>query len=115
MLQVTSALLLEMLQAHSACERRMDVAGTMDTVGLNPSWELHPLGLEIRGRDAIREFYRRTLSSSLSARRGSVVRGYTYGDRSITVEQLVSVHGDPVGFSGHPSIAVAEFDDQGLV
>jgi hypothetical protein len=106
--------ILALFQAHSECERRMDLEGTMDSVASVPRYELHPLGLEIRGREAVREFYRRTFPN-LSARRGSVRRSYSYGERSLAVEILTSLQDDEPEFPGHPSVGVVEFDEEGLV
>lgn len=52
---------LEVIHAHAAAEFANDVEATMATVCENPWYELVGLGLLLEGREAVREWYRRSL------------------------------------------------------
>jgi hypothetical protein len=51
----------EILHAHETAEEANDLEGTMATVVVDPHYELPVMGVKLDGRQAVREFYRRTL------------------------------------------------------
>jgi hypothetical protein len=54
-------LLVELANRHIQAELAKDIEGTLATLCADPHYEIHPLGLVITHRDAIAEFYRRTV------------------------------------------------------
>jgi hypothetical protein len=70
---LTPERMLTLMEQHGRYEYASDIEGTMATVGDDPVWEFHPLGLRAAGRDAVRAVYElefeyifpRTVKSSL--------------------------------------------------
>jgi hypothetical protein len=50
---------LELITRHAACEVRSDWDGALATMIDQPYYEFYPLGLRVRGRDAVVEMWKR--------------------------------------------------------
>jgi hypothetical protein len=57
---------LAMVRKHMDAEIRQDIEGVMATLVDNPYYEIHPLGLRISGKEAVREMYRKLLPGSFT-------------------------------------------------
>lgn len=55
------AVLADLVARHCAAEVAQDIEAVLATVGPEPWFELHPLGLALSTRGAVAEFYRRML------------------------------------------------------
>jgi hypothetical protein len=58
------AAMLEMVRKHMDAEIRQDIEAVMATLVADPYYEIHPLGLRIRGPLAVREMYKKLLPGS---------------------------------------------------
>jgi hypothetical protein len=56
--------MIAMVRAHMDAEIRQDIDAVMETLIADPYYEIHPLGLRIRGQAAVREMYARLLPGS---------------------------------------------------
>jgi len=56
--------MIAMVRKHMDAEIRKDIDGVMATLISEPYYEIHPLGLRIRGQAAVREMYKRLLPGS---------------------------------------------------
>ncbi|GEE01684.1 hypothetical protein nbrc107696_21300 [Gordonia spumicola] len=64
MADLTKKEMEEILLAHEIAELEQDVEATMATLVENPHYELVFFGLQVDGRDAIREVYKRILNDA---------------------------------------------------
>jgi ketosteroid isomerase-like protein len=85
---------LELVMRHAECELRCDWDGALATMTDNPYYLYYPLGLRIRGREAIKEHWQRLLStpglgaSAISAK----LKNWVLDDSVVTMsEWLVDV------------------------
>src|SRR5882762_2947357 len=78
-------LLLKLSFEHGAAETAGDVERVMATLCENPSYELFPINLRMEGQSAVREFYRRMLSSHIPG-----VGGMRVGEASGNLGDLSS-------------------------
>ena len=98
------------LEAHASREYARDLDGTMATVGSDPIWEFHPLGLRLTGRDAVREAYRLQLAHHLPHQVGGTQRPRAYGDDLVRSEQVVRLDFEGDQVDAHMAALLA-FDD----
>jgi ketosteroid isomerase-like protein len=58
--------LIAVAHRHAAAEAAGDIEGTMATLGSDSVYELFPVGLQLRGRDAARRYYEYFFSTVLA-------------------------------------------------
>jgi hypothetical protein len=108
---LTHEKMLELLQTHSSREYARDLDGTMATVGPDPLWEFHPLGLRLTTRDAVREAYRLQFEHLFPHLAGATERTRAYGDDFIVAEQVIRL--DQEGRQSDSCMtALLAFDDR---
>jgi hypothetical protein len=61
---MTDSDMIALVRAHMDAEIRQDIDAVMATLIADPYYEIHPLGLRIRGQSAVREMYKRLLPGS---------------------------------------------------
>lgn len=72
--------LLAMVRRHMDAELAQDIDAVMATLVTDPYYEIHPLGLRIRGRAAVREMYRKLLPGSFDLIVESQAMTFNTGD-----------------------------------
>jgi hypothetical protein len=107
---LTHEKMAEILEAHASREYARDLEGTMATVGPDPVWEFHPLGVRLSGRDAVREAYRLQFEHLFPYLVGGTERTRAYGDDFVMSEQVVHLDLEGRQVDAHMA-AVLAFDD----
>jgi hypothetical protein len=106
---------LELAATHGRCEYDHNIAGVMSTIGDEPFWEFHPLGMRVDGRDAIRTMYEYELDNLLPNIVGSTVRLVGLNDLSLMREATYVIR-LPDGGQGTGLAAICfEFQANGLL
>lgn len=82
---------LEVIHAHATAEFNNDVEGTMVTVCDNPRYELVSLGLGLETKDAVREFYARTLPPGAERKMSGEMRVELAGPDTMIGEYFVDM------------------------
>jgi hypothetical protein len=81
--------LLAIAHAHAAAEARDDFATTMATLDDDPVYELLPVGLGFRGRDAARTYYEHFFAHVRPMVSGYEVRNEWANDRGLGQEYII--------------------------
>ena len=71
---------------HIEAEARDDLEGTLATLAADPVYELWPLGLQMRGLDRLRRYYRHFFEVARPHIADYVVHGLCYGETSMISE-----------------------------
>ena len=71
---------------HVEAEAKDDVEGTLATLGPDPVYELWPLGLQIRGLDQLRRYYKHFFEVARPHIADYVVHSLCYGETSMITE-----------------------------
>lgn len=88
--------MLAMVRQHMDAEIRQDIDAVMATLVKEPYYEIHPLGLRIRGQSAVREMYKKLLPGSFD---------YIVESRAMTFNT-----GDPANvWVGPDGVVIREF------
>jgi hypothetical protein len=77
--------------AHAAAEEAGDLEATMNTLGDDPVYELLPIGLELRGRDAARAYYEHFFADFMPRITGFTLRSEWVTDEGVGQEYQVLV------------------------
>ena len=100
---------------HGRAEYDGDIDAVMATVGADPVWEFHPLGVRITGRDAVRAAYEVQLRHLVPRIAGSRVRTLNHGPGTYTREAEYEVRLPDGSSAWGQGITVYEFDRDGLM
>ena len=104
----------EIFESHGQREFARDLEGTMETVGLDPLWEFHPLGLRITERDSVRAVYQRQFEHIFPYVEKTVDRSRIFGDNSMALEVVVQLCFSDGQYHEANLVAILAFD-QGVV
>ena len=108
--------MLDLFQTHAELEFQNDFEGALGTVAPNPSYEYHPHGLRIDGREAVEALYRRICANFNPILRERENRLTAYGERELVSEDLIEVEHPSTGRREQFSVvSIFLFDDDGLV
>jgi len=100
-------------RAHAAAERDGNIDATMATLDDDPVYELQPIGLTFRGRDAARRYYEHFFADCRPRMRGSELRSEWITDRGMLQEYTLHV-GEPDGTTRrHDVVAILTFGRNG--
>ena len=100
-------------RAHAAAERAGDIEATMATLDDDPTYELQPMGVVLRGRDVARRYYEHFFSDCQRRVRRSELRSEWITDRGVLQEYTLHVL-DPDGItSRHDVVAILSFGSAG--
>jgi SnoaL-like protein len=112
--RLTRDQLVDLAHRHAAVEAQGDMEATMATLGDDPVYELLPVGLVFRGRDAARTYYEYFFSTFRPmARRGELRAEYT-SDEGVAQEYVLSVTLPDGTEERHPLVSVLTFGESAL-
>ena len=98
--------------AHAAAEADGDIEATMETLDDDPLYELLPMGVTLRGRDAARQYYEHFFSTSQPRISGYELRSEWINDEGVGQEYQLFVDG-PEGTKRHDIIGILTFGSGG--
>lgn len=104
-----------LLDIHARAEFALDYDATMDSVVDDPMYELHPQGLRINGRSAVREMYQRILPVYMANVRRPELRVKAYGDNSVIAEYKFAIRQPDGGWLSAYRMGIVEFAEDGRV
>jgi hypothetical protein len=87
MARFTPEQLTKIAKPHVVAEAERDLEATMATVGPDPYWEYHPMGIALVDREAVRVQYELVFENILPYIVSQTERSRTYGDDYYLVEQ----------------------------
>lgn len=82
---------LQVIHTHAQAEYDNDVEATMVTVCENPHYELVTLGLALTTKDAVREFYSRTLPAGAERKLSGELRVEVSGPDTVIGEYYIDM------------------------
>jgi hypothetical protein len=97
---------------HGAAEFARDLEATMATVGPEPLWEYHPLGLALTDRQAVEVQYQLIFDHVLPYVVSHTEQARAYGDNYVVQEQLFRFNFDGVESESKFTVTVV-CDDAG--
>lgn len=106
--------LVAVAHAHAAAEGAGDMDATMATLVENPVYELQPIGLVLRGREAVREYYEYFFSDFSRRISGFALRSEWVTDEGVGQEYQIFVKG-PDGPRRFDIIGILTFGPNGLL
>jgi hypothetical protein len=106
--------LVAVARAHAEAEGRGDMDGTMGTLGADPVYELLPIGLVLRGRDAARTYYEHFFADFAPRIRGYSLRSEWITDEGLGQEYQMTVKGSE-GLRRFDIIGMLNFGTDGLL
>ncbi len=105
----------EYFERHLRAEQAVDFEAVMGTVAEAAAFELHPLGIVVVGRDAIRQYYERTLPTYIPNVKRSGFRLRSYGGNFIVLEASFAIKQPDSSWRSAFRMGVIEFDGEGQV
>jgi hypothetical protein len=100
--------LVDVAHAHAAAEEAGDIETTMATLDDDPLYELLPMGVGLRGRDAAREYYEHFFAHCMPRIQGFTLRSEWITDEGVGQEYQLIVDG-PDGPARHDIIGILTF------
>ena len=85
------ATMVAVARAHAAAEAKGDLEGTMATLDENPTYELQPLGLTLRGRDIARQYYEHFFANCQPRVTGYELRSEWVTDEGVLQEYTLQI------------------------
>jgi hypothetical protein len=79
----------EITKPHGIAEYAKDLEATMATVGSEPLWEYHPMGLALVDRDAVAAQYQILFDHVLPYVVSETERSRAFGDNYVMIEQEI--------------------------
>lgn len=86
---LTTEQLIEIAHAHAHAEADDDIATTMATLDDDPVYELQPMGLAFRGRDAAEAYYEHFFTNVKPLIAGYDLRGEWANDQGVAQEYVI--------------------------
>jgi hypothetical protein len=106
--------LAELVALHSYYEHENDLDGLMASISGSPFWEIHPLGMRIEGREAVRTYYPYSIAGVVPNILSRSRRLVGFGENAMMYESAYRVrHADGQEAFGQATI-IFEFDDDGM-
>ncbi len=106
--------LLTVARAHAEAEGNGDMERTMGTLGADPVYELLPIGLELRGRDAARRYYEHFFADFQHRIESYSMRSEWVTDEGLGQEYQILVKG-PDGVRRYDIVGILTFGSDGLL
>jgi ketosteroid isomerase-like protein len=106
--------LIEIAHRHAAAEARGDMDATMATLGDDPVYELLPVGLTFRGRDAARTYYEYFFSTFRPMAERGELRSEYVSDDGLAQEYVLHVRLPDGTQERHPLVSVLTFGESAL-
>ena len=100
--------------AHAAAEADDDLETTMATLEADPVYELLPMGVAFRGRDAVRAYYEHFFSTVKPMVVGYELRNEWVNDRGVAQEYRIDFRGEGGTVERHPVIGILMFGETAL-
>jgi len=86
MTEATPAELIAIAHRHSAAEAAADLEGTLATLEGEPTYELYPVGLQLRGMERVRRYYDYFFAQVLPHTMGYELRSEWVGEQGLLEE-----------------------------
>ncbi len=99
---------------HIFVESHDDMEATLGTLIDEPVYELHPIGLRVRGKPLVRRYYRHFFEEARRHVIDYVVHGYCYGETSMTVEVTVTWRYDDGRVRNFLNLTVLPYAEGGI-
>lgn len=99
---------------HIYVESHDDLEGTLATLIDDPVYELHPIGLKMRGRALVRRYYEHFFAEARRHVIDYVVHGNCYGATAMTVEVTVSWRYDDGSVRDFRNLTVLPYGEGGI-
>jgi hypothetical protein len=111
---LTTDELVQIAHAHAEAEARDDFETTMATLEADPVYELLPMGVAFRGRDAARTYYEHFFSTVKSLVVGYELRNEWVNDRGLAQEYRIDFRGPGGTVESHPVMSILTFGETAL-
>ncbi len=105
--------LVAVARAHAAAEAVGDLETTLATLEADPVYELWPLGVAFRGRDAARVYYEHFFANVRPLVSGYELRNEWVNDHGLAQEYVIEFR-RPDGAERHPVIGILTFGTSAL-
>jgi hypothetical protein len=106
--------LVHVARAHAHAEAAGDLDGTLATLDPDPTYELLPMGVTLRGRDFVRAYYQRFFTECMPRFVGYELRNEWVMDDGLGQEYRVETP-PPDGPRPHDILGILTFGDHGLL
>jgi hypothetical protein len=105
--------LIEVAHRHAAAEAAADIEGTMNTLEGEPTYELYPVGLQMRGMARVRRYYEYFFAQVLPHTLGYQLRNAWVNDVGLLEEYDIDcrIDGNKQTFR---VLSILKFGDQAL-
>ena len=100
-------------RAHVAAERLADIEATLATLDGDPLYELLPMGVTFRGRDAARRYYEHFFANCRPRIKASEMRSEWITDRGVLQEYTLYVDELDGSRTRHDLVSVLSFGTAG--
>ena len=114
MTDIDHAAMVAVAHAHAAAEAVGDMEATMATLDADPTYELLPMGVVLRGREVAREYYEYFFAKCQPLITGYSLRSEWETEEGVGQEYQVFVDG-PGGATRHDIIGILTFGTDGLL
>jgi hypothetical protein len=111
---LTTEQLIEMAHAHAQSEADDDIATTMATLDDDPVYELQPMGLAFRGRDAAKVYYDHFFTEVKPLIAGYDLRSEWANDQGVAQEYIIHFRLADGTEESHAVMAVLTFGTTAL-
>ena len=111
---MTTEELIAVAHAHAAAEARDDFETTMATLDDDPRYELLPIGLAFRGRDAACVYYEHFFANVKPRVAGYELRNEWVNDAGLAQEYVIDVRRPDGGVDRHPVLSILTFGTAAL-
>jgi len=111
---LTTQEFVQIAHAHAAAEARDDLETTLATLEADPVYELLPMGLAFRGRDATRTYYEHFFTTVKSMVVGYELRNEWVNDRGLAQEYRIDFRGADGTVERHPVLGILMFGETAL-
>ena len=106
---LTTEQLIEIAHAHAQSEADDDIDTTLATLEDDPVYELQPMGLAFRGRDAAKVYYDYFFSTVKPMIAGYELRGEWTSDQGVAQEYVINFRLDDGTEESHAVMSVLTF------
>ena len=107
------AAMVAVARAHAAAEAKGDIEGTMATLDEDPTYELQPLGLTLRGRDIARKYYEHFFANCQPRVTGYDLRSEWVADEGVLQEYTLQIDSPDGVNTRHDIIGILIFGADG--
>lgn len=107
------AAMIAVALAHAAAEATGDIEATMATLDDDPTYELQPLGVILRGRDVARQYYEHFFADCVSRITGYELRSEWVADEGVLQEYTLHIDNGDGTNTRHDIIGILVFGAAG--